>query len=79
MMAGQAETTRVPSFKSDPFALSLSKGRTFLNVEKKGRCFDKLSTSGFGCDADLKLGALKRQNPDIFGKWRSSGHFHALL
>jgi len=31
----------------EPFALSLSKGRSsFLFRLKKGRCFDKLSTNG---------------------------------
>src|SRR3546814_21151283 len=31
---------------SYPFALSLSKGRSFFRRRKKGRCFDKLSTNG---------------------------------
>jgi hypothetical protein len=32
-----------------PFALSLSKGRSYFDpLRKKKRCFDKLSTNGVG-------------------------------
>jgi threonylcarbamoyladenosine tRNA methylthiotransferase MtaB len=31
-----------------PFALSLSKGCSFSSTPQEERCFDKLSTNGFG-------------------------------
>src|SRR3546814_7742170 len=41
------EKHRASSPKSNPFALSLSKGRSFfLTSQEEGRYFDKLSTNG---------------------------------
>src|SRR3546814_9486804 len=41
-----------------PFALSLSKGRSFFQGRKEGRCFDKLSTNGLAVTSISRCAAL---------------------
>ena len=44
----RAQGDRMMLWPFSPFALSLSKGRSFLSrLSKEVRCFDKLSTNGF--------------------------------
>src|SRR3546814_5458532 len=82
LLGARAFLPRASSPKSEPFALSLSKGRSFFQApQREGRCFDKLSTNGRKGDADLWLAALNRhpgEGRDLTGAYFRYGEIPAF-